>query len=222
MDIAAAQATFFEESQELLGQMEDILLAGEAGALDAEAVNALFRAAHTIKGSAGLFGFEAVVGFTHVVESVLDRLRGGAFAADGELTSLLLASGDHTGALVGAAAQAARRTRRCAPAARRWPPGSKPICRRPPGPRWRRFHRPSRRPPWRLPAEGPRRRRRELAPVAALRRRGAAHGHGSPGLHPLPHHPRRHRAPGDAVRGPAAAGGLRSRGLLSRLRAGPE
>ncbi len=104
MDIAAAQATFFEESQELLGQMEDILLAGEAGALDAEAVNALFRAAHTIKGSAGLFGFDAVVGFTHVVESVLDRLRGGAFAADGELTSLLLASGDHTGALVGAAA----------------------------------------------------------------------------------------------------------------------
>lgn len=71
MDIAAAQATFFEESQELLGQMEDILLAGEAGALDAEAVNALFRAAHTIKGSAGLFGFDAVVGFTHVVEVVV-------------------------------------------------------------------------------------------------------------------------------------------------------
>jgi hypothetical protein len=43
------------------------------GPQDAEAVNGLFRAAHTIKGSAGLFGFDEVVRFTHVVESVLDR-----------------------------------------------------------------------------------------------------------------------------------------------------
>ena len=104
MNLQAARTTFFEESQELLQQMEEILLAFETGAQDAEAVNGLFRAAHTIKGSAGLFGFDEVVRFTHVVESVLDRLRGGAIAAGGELVSLLLAAGDHIGTLVAAAA----------------------------------------------------------------------------------------------------------------------
>ncbi len=104
MNIDAARSTFFEEAQELLRQMEEILLACEAGTQDAEAVNGLFRAAHTIKGSAGLFGFEEVVGFTHVVESVLERLRSGALGAGAELVALLLESGDHIGALVAAAA----------------------------------------------------------------------------------------------------------------------
>ena len=105
MNIDAARATFFEESQELLRQMEDILLAFEAGTQDGEAVNGLFRAAHTIKGSAGLFGFEEVVGFTHVVESVLDRLRSGVIDVGDELLGLLLDSGDHIGTLVAAAAE---------------------------------------------------------------------------------------------------------------------
>ena len=104
MIIDAARSTFFEEAQELLRQMEEILLAFEAGTQDEEAVNGLFRAAHTIKGSAGLFQYEEVVGFTHVVESVLDRLRSGDIAPAGELTGLLLASGDHIGTLVAAAA----------------------------------------------------------------------------------------------------------------------
>ena len=104
MSIDAARNTFFEEAQELLRQMEEILLAFEAGTQDGEAVNGLFRAAHTIKGSAGLFGFDAVVGFTHVVESVLDRLRSGAIDVGGELVGLLLDSGDHIGTLVAAAA----------------------------------------------------------------------------------------------------------------------
>ncbi|MCC7549476.1 MAG: chemotaxis protein CheA [Burkholderiales bacterium] len=104
MNIDAARNTFFEEAQELLRQMEEILLAFEAGIQDGEAVNALFRAAHTIKGSAGLFGFEEVVGFTHVVESVLDRLRSSAIDIGDELVGLLLDSGDHIGTLVSAAA----------------------------------------------------------------------------------------------------------------------
>ncbi len=104
MNLDAAKATFVEESMELLRGMEEILLAFESGAQDAEAVNGLFRAAHTIKGSAGLFGFDAVVRFAHVVESVLDRLRGGALAAGEELVGVLLDSGDHIGALVAAAA----------------------------------------------------------------------------------------------------------------------
>ena len=104
MIIDAARNTFFEEAQELLRQMEEILLAFEAGTQDGEAVNGLFRAAHTIKGSAGLFRFDEVVGFTHVVESVLDRLRSGAIDVGDELLGLLLDSGDHIGTLVAAAA----------------------------------------------------------------------------------------------------------------------
>ncbi len=104
MIIDAARNTFFEEAHELLRQMEEILLAFEAGTQDGEAVNGLFRAAHTIKGSAGLFRLEAVVDFTHVVESVLDRLRSGAIGVGGDLLGLLLDSGDHIGTLVAAAA----------------------------------------------------------------------------------------------------------------------
>lgn len=104
MIIDEARGTFFEEAQELLRQMEQILLAFEIGTQNEEAVNELFRAAHTIKGSAGLFRFEGIVSFTHVVESVLDRLRSGALEADDGLLGLLLESGDHIGTLVAAAA----------------------------------------------------------------------------------------------------------------------
>ena len=75
--IAAAREGFLEEAQDNLRQFEQGLLAMEQDPGDAEAVNSAFRAAHTIKGGAGLFGFQAVVGFTHEVESVLDRMRDG-------------------------------------------------------------------------------------------------------------------------------------------------
>lgn len=78
MNLDLALATFFEESHELLEQMEGLLLNAESGTIDADTLHALFRCAHTIKGSAGLFSLDAVVHFTHVVESVLDRLRNGA------------------------------------------------------------------------------------------------------------------------------------------------
>ncbi|PWB39864.1 MAG: chemotaxis protein CheA [Rhodocyclales bacterium] len=104
MIVDEARGTFFEEAQELLRQMEQILLAFEIGTQNEEEVNELFRAAHTIKGSAGLFRFEEIVSFTHVVESVLDRLRSGALEADDGLLGLLLESGDHIGTLVAAAA----------------------------------------------------------------------------------------------------------------------
>ncbi|OIR03112.1 chemotaxis protein CheA [mine drainage metagenome] len=104
LDMKAAQQTFFEECRELLQQMEDILLAFESGTSDEDMVNGLFRAAHTIKGSAGLFGLDEIVRFTHVVESVLDRLRRGEIVIDSELVSLLLTSGDQIASLVAAAA----------------------------------------------------------------------------------------------------------------------
>jgi len=95
-----AQQTFFEESRDMLRQIEDALLALESNTHDDETLNALFRAAHTIKGSAGLFGFDRIGGFTHEVESVLDRLRAGEIALNGDLAALLLESGDHIGHLL--------------------------------------------------------------------------------------------------------------------------
>ncbi|GGY52399.1 chemotaxis protein CheA [Pseudoduganella albidiflava] len=100
MNIDQVMHTFIAESRELLEQMENALL---AVAHDGpEAVNAIFRAAHTIKGSAGMFGLDAVVDFTHVAESVLDKVRDGAVAVDDGLVALLLGCCDHIGHLVDA------------------------------------------------------------------------------------------------------------------------
>ncbi|MGZ5058047.1 MAG: Hpt domain-containing protein, partial [Methylobacter sp.] len=72
--------TFVVECTELLEQMEEALLTVEQAADDPEIINAIFRAAHTIKGSAGMFGIEPIVVFTHAAESVLDRVRSGSIA----------------------------------------------------------------------------------------------------------------------------------------------
>jgi two-component system chemotaxis sensor kinase CheA len=104
MDLSQALATFFDESRDLLEQMEEILLRAESNPLDADDMNALFRCAHTIKGSAGMFGLDAVVHFTHDVENALDRLRRGELEFSPELVGLLLESRDHIAALVGATA----------------------------------------------------------------------------------------------------------------------
>ncbi len=100
MNLDQAQQTFIIESCELLEAMEDALLHLEGAAGDKEAINAIFRAAHTIKGSAGLFGLDGIVAFTHVVENVLNRVRDGAVAIDGDLIALLLSCADHIGELV--------------------------------------------------------------------------------------------------------------------------
>ncbi|WP_420474665.1 chemotaxis protein CheW [Noviherbaspirillum sp. ST9] len=100
MNLDQALQTFIAESKELLEDMENALLAIEQTEDRSENVNAIFRAAHTIKGSSGLFGLDHIVSFTHVVESVLDQVRGGKLAISDALVSLLLACGDHIGALV--------------------------------------------------------------------------------------------------------------------------
>lgn len=102
---------FAVESRELLQQMEDSLLHLESEPGDAESINSLFRAAHTIKGSAGLFAFDAIVAFTHVVESVLDRVRDGEVALDETLMGLLLPCCDHIGILVTEAIEDGRQPR---------------------------------------------------------------------------------------------------------------
>ncbi|HPE04600.1 MAG TPA: Hpt domain-containing protein, partial [Thauera sp.] len=104
MDLSQALATFLDESRELLAQMEEILLRAETAALPTDELHALFRCAHTIKGSAGLFGLDAVVHFTHAVESVLDRMRNGELELSDALINLLLESQDHIAGLVAAVA----------------------------------------------------------------------------------------------------------------------
>ena len=106
MNLDDALKTFIIESRELLEQMETSLLGIEQNPDDTDLINAIFRAAHTIKGSAGLFGLDFIVAFTHVAESVLDKVRSGDIKIDPELAALLLESGDHIGALVTHAANA--------------------------------------------------------------------------------------------------------------------
>lgn len=103
--LSQALATFIEEASDQLVQMEDILLRAESEACSEDDLNALFRCAHTIKGSGGLFGLDEVVRFTHVVENVLDRLRKGELHFDSTLISLLLACQDHISDLIGAVAE---------------------------------------------------------------------------------------------------------------------
>jgi two-component system chemotaxis sensor kinase CheA len=91
---------FAQETKELLQEMEDALLSLEEAPDSAEYLNSVFRAMHTIKGSAGIFGYDPIVEFTHPVESVMDRVRNGERAIDSELMAILLECKDHTGQLV--------------------------------------------------------------------------------------------------------------------------
>jgi len=100
MDLDDALGTFILECRELLEDMESALLAVEGADEKEEMINAIFRAAHTIKGSSGLFSLDHVVAFTHVVESVLDKVRGGKLALADKLVVLLLACCDHIGTLI--------------------------------------------------------------------------------------------------------------------------
>ncbi|MCU1739041.1 MULTISPECIES: chemotaxis protein CheA [Pseudomonas] len=100
MNLDDVLQTFIAESQELLLLMEDALLRIEQVPDDVDTINALFRVAHTIKGSAGLFGLTPIVAFTHVAESVLDRVRGNELRVDEALSALFLQVRDHLGELI--------------------------------------------------------------------------------------------------------------------------
>ncbi len=78
----AIKITFFQECEEQLAELESGLLAMEAGEDDAEVVNAVFRAVHSIKGGAGAFGLDDLVRFAHVFETTLDEVRTGKLAPD--------------------------------------------------------------------------------------------------------------------------------------------
>lgn len=100
MDLQRFHATFFEESREGLDAMEAGLLALESGQQDAEIINSVFRAAHSIKGGAGTFGFDAIASLTHVLETLLDELRAGKRALEGHAVDAMLSSVDVLRALL--------------------------------------------------------------------------------------------------------------------------
>ena len=86
--------TFFEECSELLQQSEAGLTDIKEGHNTDDAINSVFRAVHSVKGGAGIFGFEALVEFAHVLETVLDSLRRGSMTATADILDVLLAAGD--------------------------------------------------------------------------------------------------------------------------------
>ncbi len=96
---------FTAECSDILQKMETILLElEEVEQPSEEKIHELFRFIHTIKGSAGIFGYEAIVSFTHIVESLLDKIREGLLPFKKELVSLLLDCRDHISELIEAAA----------------------------------------------------------------------------------------------------------------------
>lgn len=88
------KATYFQECDELLASLEEGLLGLESGDADDDAINAVFRAVHSIKGGAGAFGFEPMVEFAHVFETALDEMRSGKLATDPDNIKVMLRASD--------------------------------------------------------------------------------------------------------------------------------
>ena len=93
-------SVFIQECREQLAEMEAGLLRLEQDPSDNDNLNAIFRAAHTIKGGAGVVECHFIVAFTHLVENLLDALRNGDMTVSPELATLLLECCDHMGCLV--------------------------------------------------------------------------------------------------------------------------
>jgi two-component system chemotaxis sensor kinase CheA len=85
---------FFEEAEEHLAALEHLLLTLDIAQPDPEALNGIFRAAHSIKGSSGMFGFDDITSVTHVLETLLDKVRSGQILLQAEMIDVLLESRD--------------------------------------------------------------------------------------------------------------------------------
>ncbi len=89
-----AVITFRHEADDLLLKIESVILVIEENPEDRDAINGLFRAVHTLKGSSGMFGFDEVANFSHGLESILDKVRNSQLAVSRELIDLVLAYRD--------------------------------------------------------------------------------------------------------------------------------
>ena len=94
IDMKQFHSVFFEESQEHLDEMEHLLLELNTEDPDTEQLNSIFRAAHSIKGGSGIFGFDALGSVTHIMESLLDNVRQKKFAITSAMVDLFLSSVD--------------------------------------------------------------------------------------------------------------------------------
>ena len=94
IDMSQFFQVFFDEADELLAEMEKLLLALDVSAPDNEDLNAIFRAAHSIKGGAATFGFSDITEMTHMLESLLDRIRKGEMALTPEHVDVFLVAKD--------------------------------------------------------------------------------------------------------------------------------
>ena len=103
LDMSQFQDAFFEESAEHLSSLEEGLLKLETSPDDQELLPSIFRAAHSIKGASGMFGFSDVTRFTHVMENLLDDMRDGKIAPSPPLVDLLLRATDLLKELIDAA-----------------------------------------------------------------------------------------------------------------------
>ncbi len=94
IDMSQFFQVFFDETEELLAEMEKLLLAIDVDRPDDEDLNAIFRAAHSIKGGAGTFGITDLTEVTHVLETLLDRIRKGEMALTAEHVDAFLEAKD--------------------------------------------------------------------------------------------------------------------------------
>ena len=94
MELSEFYESFFEEAEELLADMEQSLLDVDIDNPDPEQLNAIFRAAHSIKGGAGAFGFTVLQETTHLLENLLDDARQGKMSLSREIVDVFLLSKD--------------------------------------------------------------------------------------------------------------------------------
>ncbi|GGF74270.1 chemotaxis protein CheA [Alteromonas lipolytica] len=94
IDVEQFHGVFFDESEEHLQAMEDLLMTIDVDDPDIEELNSIFRAAHSIKGGSGIFGFDALTGLTHVMETLLDRARNQTMALDTAIVDVFLETVD--------------------------------------------------------------------------------------------------------------------------------
>ncbi len=107
IDMSVFQQTFFEETEDILADLEKLLLRLASAPNEPELLNTIFRCAHSIKGGSATFGFADMARFTHSLETLLDLLRNGKAQVDTQITHLLLESLDQLKALLAVARGAA-------------------------------------------------------------------------------------------------------------------
>ncbi len=90
IDIEQFHSVFFDESDEHLDDMEQLLMSLDVESPDPEELNSIFRAAHSIKGGSGIFGFNALMNLTHVMENLLDKARNNELNVTADIVNVLL------------------------------------------------------------------------------------------------------------------------------------